>query len=149
MERVGERVNGDYLVTTSRRTPEDVNHFLRERLKQPSHCQLCVIASEDRRPEVVPGMMALADFLIVTEDSLSMISEALSSGKRVVVVKVHRNSLPRKHYRFQEILRTEWGVPVVEIEKLSEVLLRGEFCSPRRRLEEERNKIQERVESLF
>lgn len=149
LERASGKLEGDYVVTTSRRTPESVNRFLRDQIGNYPRCQLCVIASEDPRPEVAPGMMALADFLIVTEDSLSMISEALSTGKKLVVVKWRRNGLPRKHYRFQESLQREWKVPVIETEKLFEVLGQGEILSPRGRFEEERARIQEKLETLL
>ena len=149
VERASEKLGGDFLVTTSRRTPEAVSQFLRKRLENHPRCQLCVIASEDSRPEVVPGMMALADFLIVTEDSLSMISEAVSSGKRVVVVKMSQNGLPEKHYRFQEILQKEWGVPVVETHQIFEVLGNGEVPRPYEHFDEERNKLREKLEALL
>lgn len=149
LERASERLGGDFLVTASRRTPEAVNQLLLDRLSRHPRCQLCVIPSQDGRPEVVPGMMALADFLIVTEDSLSMISEALSSGKTVVVVKMGRNGLPKKHDRFQTLLCKEWGVPVVETERLSEALEKGNMQDFRERFEQERMKIREKLESLL
>lgn len=149
LERTSERLDGDYVVTTSRRTPESVNHFVENWMREHPRCQLAVIAARDSRPEVVPGMMALADWLLVTEDSLSMISEALSSGKRVVVVKMAGNGLPRKHDRFQESLRREWGVPVVEVRKLSGFLAKGETLSPREPFQEERMRLREALETLF
>ena len=149
LEHASEKLGGDYLITTSRRTPGSVSEFLRSHIGNYPHCQLCVIASEDQRSEVVPGMMALAEFLVITEDSLSMISEALSSGKKVVVVRTGTNGLPRKHYRFQENLRKEWSIPVVEAGKLSEVLGYGEIPSPRGRFEQERIQIRERLEALL
>ena len=149
VERASARLGGDYLVTTSRRTPETISQFLRRRLEGDRRCQLSVIASEDKRPEVVPGMMALADFLVVTEDSVSMISEALSSGKSVVVVKMNRDGLPEKHYRFQEILEREWGIPVVEVNRLGEVLSRKSSKDPRDHVERERIRIREKLESLL
>ena len=48
--------------------------------------------------------MGLADLLIVTEDSLAMISEAVGSGKRVIVLTLSAGELPDKHYRFHRIL---------------------------------------------
>lgn len=149
LERISEKWDGDYLITTSRRTPGAVTQFLRSHLGSYPRCQLCVIATEDPRPEVVPGMMALAEFLIVTEDSLSMISEALSSGKRVVVVKMGNNGLPKKHYRFQENLSREWGIPVIEAKRLSEILGNGEFPSSRDGFEQERIRIREKVDTLL
>ncbi|MBI4115564.1 MAG: mitochondrial fission ELM1 family protein [Candidatus Omnitrophica bacterium] len=149
IERSSEKLRGDYLITTSRRTPDEVSQFLKTRLENRGRCQSCVIATKDKRPEVVPGMMALADYLIVTEDSLSMISEALSSGKNVIVVKMRQNGLSKKHYRFQELLKKEWGIPVVEAKRLSEVIGREGDQAISQYREHERAKIRERLENLF
>lgn len=149
LERASEKLEGDYLITTSRRTPESISQFLHHRVGNYPHCQLCVIASKDPRPEVVPGIMALADFLIVTEDSLSMISEAVSSGKKVVVVKMGNGRLPKKHYRFQENLAREWKVPVIEARRLSEVLGNGTISPCRERFEQERIKIRSRLDQAL
>lgn len=149
LERASKTLGGFYLVTTSRRTPEDINQFLRERIKDFPCCQLCVIASEDPRPEVVPGMMALADSLIVTEDSLSMITEALSSGKKVVVVKMGRSGLSQKHYRFHKQLETNWDVPIVEIGALSKILSHGSSPETFEHFKEERVKISDKLETLL
>lgn len=149
LEKASAASNGFYLVTTSRRTPEAVNRFLRERIKDFPRCQLSVIATEDHRAEVVPGMMALAEALIVTEDSLSMITEALSSGKKVVVVKMGRPGLSQKHYRFHKQLETNWDVPVVEIARLSEILSSGSERQTYEHFKEERVKISEKLETLL
>lgn len=149
IDRLSEALKGDFLVTTSRRTPEDVNQFLSRRFKNHPRCPLCVIASEDSRPEVVPGMMALADYLIVTEDSLSMISEAVCSGKTVVVVKMKSNGLPKKHGRFQEFLKREWQIPVVGVTELFGSVKNGTGRPVRERIEQERTWIREKLEALF
>ena len=49
-------------------------------------------------------MMGIADLLIVTEDSLAMISEAVGTGKRVIVLSLGEGELPEKHYRFHQLL---------------------------------------------
>lgn len=149
VERTCEKLDADFLITTSRRTPQGVSDWLRSRFSQHPRCPLCVIASEDARPEVVPGMMALADFLIVTEDSLSMISEALSTGKNVVVAKMNSDGLPRKHTRFQTILKEQWGVPVVEVERLDEVLSQPETAKVTGPLQGERLELREKLGALL
>ena len=148
LEKISQKLGGDYLITTSRRTPEAVNQLLEERIREFPGCQLCVIASKDTRAEVMPGMMALADYLIVTEDSISMIAEALSSGKKVVVVKMKKNGLASKRRRFREGLE-QWGVPVVEPDRLSEILTNGRENRAQDRMNEERKKIAEGLESLL
>ena len=104
LSEIAKNRDADYVVTTSRRTPEDVAQFLKEKAAKDPACQLVVIAKEDPRPEAAPGMMALAEILIVTEDSISMISEAVQAGKKVIVLRFGANGLPRKHARFKRML---------------------------------------------
>ncbi len=121
LEKVSERM-GNYLVTTSRRTPEGIVRFLKERKSSLKGCQQLVVASEDPRSEVVPGMMHLADILIVTEDSISMISEAVASGKKVVVLGLATETLPAKHRRFIELLLEKSALVMAGPENLEAVL---------------------------
>lgn len=115
---------GDFAVTTSRRTPDEISDFLKKETAHDPHCRLAVIAKDDARPEVAVGLMALADVLIVTEDSVSMISEALRSGKRVVVLSLGSEGLPEKHRRFKEILAKEAAVTAATLENLEAKLLK-------------------------
>lgn len=149
VDRAAKSAGKDFLITTSRRTADGVSQLLEKKLASHPRCQLLCVATKDKRREVVPGMMALADILIVTEDSLSMISEALSSGKKVVVVKMAKEGLASKHYRFQETLRTKWKVPVVEAGKLFEILAQTEISIPLEHWRGEREKIREKVGSLL
>jgi KDO2-lipid IV(A) lauroyltransferase len=95
---------GDYMVTTSRRTSPAVERFLKSALAQHSACRFLVVANEENPPYAAGGMMGLAQLLIVTEDSLAMISEAVGTGKRVIVLSLGEGELPEKHYRFHQIL---------------------------------------------
>ncbi len=109
---------GDYLVTTSRRTPEEVVRFLKSQKPLSRGCRMLVVASEDPRPEVVPGMIGLAEILIVTEDSISMISEAVRSGKKVIVLELGPSGLPEKHRRFKEGLVRRSAVLTASVDDL-------------------------------
>ncbi len=114
---------GDFVITTSRRTPDKISKYLKEIVAQDPACQMVVIAKEDSRPEVVGGMMALADVLIVTEDSVSMISEAVNSGKKVVVLELGSAALPKKHRRFKEILARESAIRTAGLNDFQEKTL--------------------------
>lgn len=97
----------DLLITTSRRTEEKSSKVLREIFEKDARCKLLVIANEKNIENVTYGMLALSDTVLVTEDSISMISEALSAGKKVIVLRIGNNQLPEKHRQFQEILVEE------------------------------------------
>ena len=145
------RETGDYLVTTSRRTPDAVSRLLKEKVAGDPSCQMLVIAKEDPRPEVAGGMMALAEVLVVTEDSISMISEAVLSGKKVVVLNSGADGLPAKHRRFKEILEREAMVVTANTEDLEEKMMRvirqnGRGRSPAR---EESAALQEMLRAIL
>ncbi|MFH1208203.1 MAG: ELM1/GtrOC1 family putative glycosyltransferase [Candidatus Omnitrophota bacterium] len=103
LKRASSRA-GDYMITTSRRTSVHVERFLKNALARDPACRFLMIANEDNPSYAAGGMLGLADLLIVTEDSLAMISEAVGTGKRVIVLSLGEGELPKKHYRFHQIL---------------------------------------------
>jgi mitochondrial fission protein ELM1 len=77
--------NADILLTTSRRTPPGVEQIILKELKNFERCGLCIIANQRNIPEAVGGILGLSDLVIVSGESISMVSEALSSGKNTIV----------------------------------------------------------------
>jgi len=75
----------DILLTTSRRTPLIIEQIIAKELKGFERCSLCIIANQRNIPEAVGGILALSDLVIVSGESISMVSEALSSGKGTIV----------------------------------------------------------------
>jgi mitochondrial fission protein ELM1 len=84
-------------VTTSRRTPKKYVAALKDRLNHP-HVFFWDGVSEN--PYL--GMLALADKILVTADSISMISEALFTAKPVALLAVPGHS--KKFQRFYDAL---------------------------------------------
>jgi KDO2-lipid IV(A) lauroyltransferase len=115
------RREGDYLVTTSRRTPFAVVQHLKNTLPRDPHCQLLVDAGEVNPPETVPGMMHFGNVLMVSEDSISMISEAVSSGKKVLVVCLG-TGLSKKHRRFIDLLAMKSAIVIAEPNNLESAI---------------------------
>jgi len=117
-----QAVDGWCLVTTSRRTPASVERALSERLGKDPRCRLLLMASRDPIDGTMDGMLGSADAAVVTGESISMVSEACASGRRVLVVEpplrqAHLTTLT-KHQRFLRGL-AEGGylrlVPVPEL----------------------------------
>jgi mitochondrial fission protein ELM1 len=98
-----ESVNGELLVTTSRRTAPAVEEFLRRELGGYERCRLLVIANEQNFPWAMGGITGRSDILVVSPESISMISEAASSGKYTVVFD--SPGLGRRHRRFLDNLK--------------------------------------------
>lgn len=105
LKTCAEKSNFELLITTSRRTDPEISQLVKEELGAHPRTKLLVIASESNIENVVYGMLALSDIALVTEDSVSMISDAVSAEKKVIVLKLGNGKLPKKHYRFQEALR--------------------------------------------
>ena len=123
VQSVCERVDGWYLVTTSRRTTPAVERMLSEQLSRDPRCRLLLIASCDPIDGTMDGMLGSADVAVVTGESISMVSESCASGRRVIVVEPPLRRLDRptltKHRRFIDGLISEAFVRVVPTSEVS------------------------------
>ena len=91
-------LEGPVAVTASRRTEPGVVAALRARLPEARFW-------DGSGPNPYPGMLALARHIVVTEDSVSMTSEAVSTGKPVYAARMAGGN--RRLARFQAALREE------------------------------------------
>jgi mitochondrial fission protein ELM1 len=98
IKKAAEELNADILLTTSRRTSAEVEQVIKRELGGYSRCKLLVIANENNHPDVLGGILGLSSIIITSPESISMISEAVSAEKYVVVFKAQ--GLSRKHRRF-------------------------------------------------
>ena len=74
-------------ITTSRRTNTEAENTLCGITEGRKYVRMNLIASKDSR-NPVPGILGLCDRIFCTEDSVSMISEAVTSGKEVFLLYV-------------------------------------------------------------
>ena len=77
-------------LTTSRRTDPKSEDALKSRVSGNPYCCLSILASEPQQENPVPGILGISDVVIVTEDSFSMVCEAASSGKKIIILEVNR-----------------------------------------------------------
>ena len=91
-------LDGEIAVTASRRTEPGVIDALKARLPG-------AWVWDGSGPNPYLGMLALARHVVVTEDSVSMISEAISTGKPVYVAEMAGGS--RRLARFHASLRED------------------------------------------
>ena len=102
-----ERMNAQIFVTTSRRTPSDVTEHLVSTVKHTDWCPFFITPDTPSELEdPYQAILALSDLLIVTADSFSMVCEAASSGRSVVVLTLSQENarLPKRYkvYRYME-----------------------------------------------
>ena len=95
----------DVYVTTSRRTAPETESALEALASGSQSVRMLLLASKDPW-NPVPGMIGLCSRLFVTEDSVSMVSEAVTAGKDVVLLRVGKRGRIRAF--LQEA--TAWGV---------------------------------------
>ena len=108
LQQFATRWDSQLLLTTSRRTPLPVENLISEHLSNTQHCPILVLAhGENSLTDPVGTIFALADVIIVTEDSFSMVCEAASSGKRVIILEVDHKTRrrPKQHQVYSEIMR--------------------------------------------
>ena len=104
---VTSELNAKVLITTSRRTPPEVNSYLKSSFENVEWCPLFVepiTPSELENP--YQAILSLSELLIVSADSFSMVCEAASSGRQVIVLSLtqKRKKLPKRYrvYKYME-----------------------------------------------
>lgn len=92
------RIKGSIAITPSRRTSMDIVDLLRRQLPQA-----WIWDGTGDNPYL--GMLALAEHIVVTEDSVSMVSEAASTGKPLYIAAMDGGSA--RLDAFHDLLRKE------------------------------------------
>jgi len=93
LKQITKQSKVDLLITTSRRTPPRIEQLLFKEFKKDPSCPLLILSNNEDVPEALGGILALSDLLVVSGDSLSMVSEAASSGKKTIVFLPTRKDL--------------------------------------------------------
>ncbi len=106
-----EKEEAAILVTTSRRTSFEVEKLVVEEFGGYSRCELLVIANKENLPFAVGGILGLAKIIIVSPESISMVSEAVSSGRHIIVFK---SEVSRRHKDFLSYLAQKQYIHFVE-----------------------------------
>ncbi|MDD2865699.1 MAG: ELM1/GtrOC1 family putative glycosyltransferase [Candidatus Omnitrophica bacterium] len=114
LRRLQQETAASLLVTTSRRTPEPVVRMLREAFASREDCKLFVDAARDNPPGTVGGILYTSDILIVSGESISMVSEAVASAKPVVVFEPERLAGHNKVRRFLEKMQADGRIYLVK-----------------------------------
>jgi lauroyl/myristoyl acyltransferase len=96
--------NADIILTTSRRTPAVIEQVILKELKNFERCSLCIIANQRNIPEAVGGILDLSDLVIVSGESISMVSEALSSGRRTIVFTPHGKYTEKPRDKYEDFV---------------------------------------------
>lgn len=88
------RHGASLMVTCSRRTPIEAQKRIKDSIRTHRHS----LFWEGNGPNPMLGYMGHADYIFVTNDSISMISEAVSSGKPVYMLPLTGNNERFEHF---------------------------------------------------
>ena len=94
LERAQEEKVEIYLAT-SRRTRRETEQAIQQLCKKYSNVRLVWLASEHKE-NPVPSLLGLAERVFCTEDSISMVSESLTAGKPVTLLRTEYIRGPKK-----------------------------------------------------
>lgn len=124
--KAAEELDAEVLVTSSRRTPLSVETWLAQHLGRHPRCRLLALVNRrdagrlSGTEEAVPCIFDLAGCLVVSGDSISMISEAIATGKPVISFPPRplrgpgRGEPDTKYHRFLREMGRQGRVTVVE-----------------------------------
>jgi mitochondrial fission protein ELM1 len=119
-----EKKDAELLVTTSRRTNAEVANLIKEEFADYPRCKFLVIANERNIPQALEAILGLSSVIIVSGESISMVSEAASAGRYVIVFHTPGGS---RHRRFLHNLASHKYIylsqPAEVGEKIEELLL--------------------------
>lgn len=117
IKKAAELLKSQVLVTTSRRTSRVVEELVKKEFREYPLTKLLIIANEKNIPEAVGGILGLADVVITSPESISMVSEAVASKKHVFVFK--EKALGKKHSNFLRNFALRKHIDLVEAGELS------------------------------
>lgn len=137
VSRFAEQHDAEILVTTSRRTGEAAETLLEKLLKKNPRCKLLTLAGRndpDRlktTSEAVDAILACAQTVVVSGDSISMVSEAAARGMAAAVIfppdALAGNS---KQRRFSARLEQRRKIRVGGLESIFHLLEGNETIEP-------------------
>lgn len=122
--------NTEWVATTSRRTPPETTQSL---IKKNSE-RLKLVPCEETGADWLPAQLSSADRVWVTEDSVSMVYEALSSGAKVGLLPVPRKKETSRVLKGIDQLKSEKAVLPFHLENCD----LGNFSAPPQLNEAER-----------
>jgi len=105
IKRFSDEFNAQILISTSRRSPAAVDKYLHDSFDKHGRCVFSVYPNEKNYDYAVGGMLSICDVVIVSGESISMVSEAATSPAYPIVFIPERLKQRTKHDLFLENLQ--------------------------------------------
>jgi len=146
--KVAKERDCDILLTTSRRTSKEAEDLIKAKLNDMDRCKLLVIANEANMEGAVEAILGLSDIVLVSEDSISMVSEAASSDNYTIVFRQSGRS-DKKHQKFLRNLSHNNFIDIVDMENIYTTVLGIFDDKPEQRVLDDSSKIEGPLERLL
>jgi len=147
---VSQKINCSYYVTTSRRTPDNAEDILEKILENDPRSEGFVSGKNDTDPSTVQKILDRSNMVLVSGESISMVSEAVSSGRKVLVfMPVKKNAKRTKFEDFTINLEKQGYIKVVNPEDISEEIEHSLGESAGTVLPDDNERIYGRIHKLF
>ena len=104
-----ERAGIDLYITTSRRTSPEAESALKRIASNCDMVRFLLFASSDPL-NPVPAILGACDEVFVTDDSINMVSEAVTAGHRVVLLRTQRRGVIRRFFQRLTALLVNTGL---------------------------------------
>ncbi len=109
LKKFADEHNAWLLLSTSRRTPNNVDEYIKKSLENYPRCIFKVFPKEKNYDFAVNGILGASDVMVVTGESISMVSEAAASDAYTIVFPLKKKTAGRKtkHEKFIDHLEKE------------------------------------------
>ena len=135
LDLAARELDAAMLVTTSRRTASDAQAGIKAAFEHDPRCRFLVIANECNYDFAIGGILDKADIVVISPESISMISEAASGRAHVVVFD--SGNISRKHRALLDSFRRDGLIRLAPAGELSGAIRDICYNKPvRRRLDD-------------
>lgn len=144
------RTDGHFYATTSRRTSPEADEVFKEQLNGDTRSLGFVTGREDRDERTVEKILASSDVIVVSGESISMVSEAVASGKPVLVfMPEKRTTEVTKYEKFVDALAAKGFLKRVEPKDIASEAADAVRFHANGALPEDNKRIYEKLYKLF
>jgi KDO2-lipid IV(A) lauroyltransferase len=144
--KISEEKNLDIFLSTSRRTSPQIDKLLKEKLGDNKRCKLLIIANEKNIEGAAANIFGLSELVIISQESMSMISEAASSGRYVIVFRFKEKDT--KYDKMVSNLEKKGYINTARPDEIYNRIKEILETRPEQKTLDDREKITERLKAL-
>ncbi|MFH1061521.1 MAG: ELM1/GtrOC1 family putative glycosyltransferase [Candidatus Omnitrophota bacterium] len=96
IKRFADENDAEILFSTSRRTPKEIDVYLHKQFDNYPKAVFKVFPNEHNLDYSIGGILAVCPVVVVTSESISMVSEAASSGAYTITYPLLKKNRPQK-----------------------------------------------------